>query len=161
VNVHSVPILDDPLLVLAGQSQKAMVKLLRKDSSSGDDAMYELTEIIAEFAIEAEAQVALVRLRMDRIQAQVVGHVPTAASFSLFGRLPFAPIQIVVVRSQAERARFILAAAGVEVLEHDWENLAENAVDGWICTLCDTEVEHGEDVCPICHTSRFEYAEEI
>ena len=50
--------------------------------------MYELTEIIAEFDTEAAAQVALVRLRMDRIHAQVVGHVPTAASFSLFGRMP-------------------------------------------------------------------------
>ena len=70
--------------------------------------------------------------------------MPTAASFSLLGRLPFAPIQIVVARSQAERARFILAAAGVEVLESDWETLAEQAVDGWICPLCDTEAGPGE-----------------
>jgi rubrerythrin len=117
--------------------------------------MYELTEVVAEFANEAEAQVAVVRLRMDRIHAQVVGHVPTAASFSLFGRLPFAPIQVVVVRSQAERARFILAAAGVEVLENDWETLAERAIDGWLCEKCDSEVEHGEDVCPVCRSSRF------
>jgi rubrerythrin len=117
--------------------------------------MYELTEVVAEFATEAEAQVALVRLRMDRIDADVVGHVPTAASFSLFGRLPFAPIHVVVPRSQADRARFILAAAGVEVLESDWETLAENAIDGWICTTCDTQVDHAEDVCPTCASSRF------
>lgn len=117
--------------------------------------MYELTEIIAEFDTEAGAQVALVRLLMDRIQAQLVGHVPTAASFSLLGRMPFAPIQIVVARSQADRARFILAAAGVEVLENDWESLAENAVDGWICTTCDTEVDHGDDTCPVCSSCRF------
>lgn len=117
--------------------------------------MYELTDIIAEFDTEAQAQVALVRLRMDRIHAQVVGHVPTAASFSLFGRMPFAPIQIVVVRSQADRARFILAAAGVEVLENDWETMAENAVDGWICVKCDTEAPHSEDACPVCRASRF------
>ena len=123
--------------------------------------MYELTEVVAEFANEAEAQVAVVRLLMDRIHAQVVGHVPTAASFSLFGRMPFAPIQIVVVRSQAERARFILAAAGVEVLEHDWETLAENAVAGWICGKCDSENEYGEDTCPTCRASRFEPAEEL
>jgi rubrerythrin len=122
--------------------------------------MYELTDVVAEFTSEAEAQVALVRLRMDRIHARVVGHIPTAASFSLFGRLPFAPIQIVVVRSQAERARFILAGAGVEVLEHDWETLAENAVEGWICPKCDTEGEPGEDVCPVCRTSRFEPPED-
>lgn len=122
--------------------------------------MYELTEIIAEFASEAEAQVALLRLRMDRILAQVVGHVPTAASFSLFGRLPFAPIHLVVPRSQAERARFILAAAGVEVLEHDWETLAENAIEGWLCPLCDSEVEHSDDVCPLCGTNRFHSCEE-
>jgi rubrerythrin len=117
--------------------------------------MYELTEVVAEFAHEAEAQVAVVRLRMDRIHAQVVGHVPTAASFSLFGRMPFAPIQIVVVRSQAERARFILAAAGVEVLENDWESLAERAIDGWICPKCDSEAEHGDDICPVCRALRF------
>lgn len=117
--------------------------------------MYELTEVIGEFASEAEAQVALVRLRMDRIHARLVGHVPSAASFSFLGRLPFAPIHIVVPRSQAERARFILAAAGVEVLENDWENLAEQAIDGWICTRCDSEVDHSEDHCPICSTSRF------
>lgn len=117
--------------------------------------MYELTEIIAEFASEAEAQVALLRLRMDRIDAEVVGHVPTAASFSLFGRMPFAPIHLVVPRSQAERSRFILAAAGVEVLETDWEALAEKAIDGWICSTCDTQVDHDEDVCPICDSSRF------
>lgn len=117
--------------------------------------MYELTEVVAEFATEAEAQVALVRLRLDRIDAEVVGHVPTAASFSLFGRLPFAPIHVVVPRSQADRARFILAAAGVEVLEPGWEALAERAIDGWICPVCDTEADHGEDVCPCCANSRF------
>ncbi len=117
--------------------------------------MYELTEIIAEFASEAEAQVALVRLRMDRIPAQIIGHVPTAASFSLLGRLPFSSIQLVVPRSQSDRARFILAAAGVEVLEQDWESLAESAIDGWICSCCDTEVDHAEDVCPACDTCRF------
>lgn len=117
--------------------------------------MYELTEVVAEFATEAEAQVALVRLRLDRIDAEVVGHVPTAASFSLFGRLPFAPIHVVVPRSQADRARFILAAAGVEVLEPGWESLAESAVDGWICPVCDTEADPGEDVCPCCASSRF------
>lgn len=123
--------------------------------------MYELTEIIAEFAHETEAQVAFVRLRMDGINAEVVGHVPTAASFSLFGRMPYAPIQMVVSRSQADRARFILSAAGVEVLESDWETLAENAVDGWICLTCDTEVEYGDDTCPACRTSRFELADEV
>lgn len=117
--------------------------------------MYELTEVVAEFATEAQAQVAIVRLRLDHIDADVVGHVPTAVSFSLFGRMPFAPIHVVVPRSQADRARFILAAAGVEVLETDWESLAEKAIDGWICPACDTEVDHGEDACPNCDTSRF------
>lgn len=118
--------------------------------------MYELTEVVAEFATEAAAQVAQVRLLMDRISAEVVGHVPTAASFSLFGRLPFSRIQVVVPRSQADRARFILAAAGVEVLENDWESLAEAAVDGWICPRCDTLTDHGDDVCPTCSASRFD-----
>ncbi|MFO0878238.1 MAG: hypothetical protein U0840_12880 [Gemmataceae bacterium] len=117
--------------------------------------MYELTEVIGEFATEAEAQVALVRLKMDRIDARLVGHVPCAASFWLLGRLPFVPIHMVVPRSQADRARFILAAAGVEVLEPDWESLAERAVDGWICAGCDSEVDHSDDTCPICSASRF------
>lgn len=118
--------------------------------------MYELTEIIAEFATEAEAQVALIRLRMDRLDAAVVGGVPNTVSF-----LHFAPIHIVVPRSQADRGRFILAVAGVEVLEPDWESLAEDAVDGWICGVCDTEVEHAADVCPVCRSHRFEPAAEV
>ena len=114
--------------------------------------MYERTEVVAEFITEAEAQVALARLRLDGICAVITGHVPCAASFSLLGRLPFAPIQLAVAVSQVERARFILAAAGVEVLEPDWENLAEKAVEGWICGLCDTEVPACEQACPECGT---------
>ena len=65
-------------------------------------------------------------------------------------------IRLVVAVSQADRARFILAAAGVEVLEPDWESLAEAEIDGWICSVCDTEVDHSEDVCPTCSTHRLE-----
>ena len=116
--------------------------------------MYERTEVVAEFTREAEAQVALLRLRMDRIRCTVVGQVPSVASFTLLGRMPHAAIQLVVAVSQAERARFILAAAGVEVLEHNWEALAESAVDGWICATCDTEVPHGQPSCPACGDGR-------
>lgn len=112
--------------------------------------MYERTEVVAEFATEAAAQVALARLRLDGIRAVLTGNVPSAATFSLFGRLPFAPIQLAVAVSQLEHARFILAAAGVEVLEPDWERLAEREIDGWICGLCDTEVPVCHDICPEC-----------
>jgi rubrerythrin len=114
--------------------------------------MYERTEVVAEFITEAEAQVALARLRLDGICVAITGHVPCATSFSLLGRLPFAPIQLAVAVSQADRARFILAAAGVEVLEPEWEDLAETAVDGWICRMCDTEVPACEHACPECGT---------
>lgn len=114
--------------------------------------MYERTEIAAEFVTEAAAQVALARLRLDHIRAVLTGHVPSAATFSLLGRMPYAPIQLVVAVSELDRARFILAAAGVEVLEPDWEQLAEREVDGWICGLCDTEVPVCHDVCPECGT---------
>jgi hypothetical protein len=113
--------------------------------------MYERTQVIAEFATEAGAQVALTRLRLDGICAEIIGDVP-----SFLGRLPFAPIQVVVAISQTERARFILSAAGVEVLEPDWETLAELEIDGWLCPLCDTEVDLDEDVCPECSTTRLE-----
>jgi hypothetical protein len=117
--------------------------------------MYEVTRVIAEFASEMEAQVAIARLRFDRICAVLTGDVPCAASFSLFGRMPYAPIQLAVAASQADRAKFILSAVGVEVLEEDWEQLAECEIEGWICALCDSETHQCLDVCCGCGTRRF------
>lgn len=112
--------------------------------------MYERTEVVAEFVSEAAAQVALARLRLDGICGVLTGHVPCAATFSLLGRMPYAPIQLAVAVSQVERARFLLAVAGIEVLDPDWEQLAEQEIDGWICRLCDTEVEACRPCCPAC-----------
>jgi len=117
--------------------------------------MFEQTKVIAEFGSEVDAQVACVRLLLNGIDAHVTGDVPSLAN-TLLGRLSFAPIQLAVAASQVEWARFFLDVAGLEVLEPDWESLAEQAIDGWICTRCDSHVEWGEDVCPVCDSNRWE-----
>lgn len=125
-----------------------------QDRSVGEFAMFELTKVIAEFGNEADAQVAWVRLLLNGIDAHITGDVPCLAN-TLLGRLSFAPIQIAVAASQVEWARFFLDVAGLEVLEPDWESLAEQAIDGWICCRCDSHVEFGEDVCQVCDSCRW------
>jgi hypothetical protein len=117
--------------------------------------MFEQTKVIAEFGSEVDAQVACVRLLLNGIDAHITGDVPCLAN-TLLGRLSFAPIQLAVAASQVEWAQFFLDVAGLEVLEPDWESLAEQAIDGWICTCCDSHVEWGDDVCPVCDSSRWE-----
>ena len=116
--------------------------------------MFEQTKVIAEFGSEVDAQVACVRLLLNGIEAHVTGDVPTLAN-TLLGRLAFAPIQLSVAASQVEWAQFFLDVAGLEVLEPDWESLAEQAIDGWICTRCDSNVESDDDVCPVCDSHRW------
>ena len=116
--------------------------------------MFEQTKVIAEFGSEVDAQVACVRLLLNGIDAYITGDVPCLAN-TLFGRLSFTPIQLAVAASQVEWARFFLDVAGLEVLEPDWESLAERAIDGWICTCCDSHADCGDDVCPVCETHRW------
>jgi hypothetical protein len=115
--------------------------------------MFEPTEVIAEFPSEGEAEVALARLREEGIEGSVTGNVPNAATFSLFGRMPYAPIQLAVVASEAERAREILKHHE-ESLQEGWEEDAEAAIDGWICANCDTEVTLEVMFCPECGSPR-------
>ena len=116
--------------------------------------MFEQTKVIAEFGSEVDAQVARVRLLLNGIDVRISGDVPCLAN-TLIGRLSFAPIQIAVAMSQVEWAQFFLDVAGLEVLEPDWESLAEQAIDGWICTCCDSHVEYEDDCCPVCESHRW------
>jgi rubrerythrin len=118
--------------------------------------MYETTEVIATYTDETEARAAETRLVAEGIEAVLTGATPDAASFSLFGRMQYAPIQLAVPRSQVKQALDILDYRGQEEFGEDWEELAESAIDGWICTNCDTEVEKQEPFCPECGTPRFE-----
>lgn len=120
--------------------------------------MFERTQVIATFGSEADAQIARVRLLLNNIEAYVTGDVPSLAN-TVIGRLPCAPIQLSVARSQVEWAKFFLDVAGLEVLEPDWETLAEQAIDGWICSCCDSDVDFGEDRCPTCDTHRWSRGE--
>jgi hypothetical protein len=116
--------------------------------------MFEQTKVIAEYGSEVDAQVACVRLLLNGIEAFVTGDVPCPGNTVLV-RLSSAPIQLAVAASQVEWARFFLDVAGLEVLEPDWESLAEQAIDGWICTCCDSLIESGDDVCPVCDSHRW------
>ncbi len=117
--------------------------------------MLEHTEVIAEFPTEAEAQVALARLREEGIEGAVTGNVPNAATFSIFGRMQFAPIELSVVASAVERAREILDRHGEEAIQEDFTD-AESAINGWMCLNCDTEVNLEEAFCPECGSPRTE-----
>jgi rubrerythrin len=122
--------------------------------------MYESTEVIAVFTTPAEAQVALTRLEAEGIAGAIAGDMPNAASWSLFGQMPFASIQLVVARQDAARARAILDLAGEEELDEGWESAAESAITGWICAVCDTEVADDQVVCPECGAGRQERDDE-
>jgi hypothetical protein len=122
--------------------------------------MYELTEVIAEFNTPGEAQAALSRLEAEGVAATIAGDTPNAASWSLWGQMQFAAIQLAVARSDVKRARDILSSADKEELEEGWESAAESAIAGWICAGCDTEVAADQDVCPECGSGRQERDEE-
>jgi hypothetical protein len=118
------------------------------------DAIYEATEVIANFMDEDEAQPALTALRSAGIQAVLSGAVPNPASFSLFGRMQYAPMQVAVPPEQADEARRILAHLDAPP-ESGWEEAAEK-IEGWMCHECDTVVPEGVTVCPECGTPRAE-----
>jgi hypothetical protein len=115
----------------------------------------EKTVVVAEFPTEAEAQVALTRLQEESIPAHITGGGANPVNFSLFGRMPFAPIQVHVFESQARQAKQLLSDLKGLRPRDGWEPEAENAVDGWICQLCDTHVEdETANACPSCGEPR-------
>jgi hypothetical protein len=125
------------------------------DEGEKEKSGYEVTEVIAKFTAEEEAQAALAALKAAGVQAVLSGHVPSAAAFSLFGRLQYAPIQLAVPQSQVDQARQVLEGAGSKPAP-GWEEAAEQAIDGWLCHNCDTVVAETEQVCPECGTPRSE-----
>ena len=111
----------------------------------------EKTVVVAEFRTESEAQVALAYLESESIQGSVTGDNPNPTSFSLFGRMQYAPIQLHVAESQAEKAKLLLSELKRQEPEKEWESEAESAVAGWMCQLCDTYVEDEKaTACPSC-----------
>jgi rubrerythrin len=103
-------------------------------------------EVIAEYTTEAEAQVALARLREEGIDGQVDGFAGQS--------VPVAPFRLSVASSQAARALQIIEDHSKAQLAEGWEDDAEAAVDGWICAMCDTPVELTEAYCPECGAPR-------
>ncbi|HEV3262312.1 MAG TPA: hypothetical protein VG013_36005 [Gemmataceae bacterium] len=115
--------------------------------------MSDKTVVIAEFKTGTEAQLALERLQAASIEGFVSGDTPNPVNFSVFGRMPYAPIQLHVRQSQAQRAAEILAVPVEEELDSNWELEAE-AGGAWVCQLCDTLVEEEAPVCPSCGEPR-------
>jgi len=116
--------------------------------------MSENTIVLREFDSAAEAQLALERLRAESIRSFVSGDTPLPTNFSIFGQMQYAAIRLHVDAAQAERARAILADLPRHKPEKGWESQAEDAIDGWICPLCDTQVEVDAIVCPACGETR-------
>jgi hypothetical protein len=117
--------------------------------------MSEKTVVIAEFATAGEAHLALNRLEAESIPGFVTGAGMLPTDFSIFGRLQFSAIQLHVPESHARRANEILMTVGIEQPPpKGWEAEAEDAVDGWICSVCDTQAEEEATVCPACETPR-------
>jgi rubrerythrin len=92
-------------------------------------------------------------LRSAGLLATLSGATPSAAAFSLFGRLQYAPMQISVPSKQAAEALRILAGVN-EPPEAGWEDRAEQALDGWLCRNCDTVVDRVQSICPACGSHR-------
>jgi hypothetical protein len=119
--------------------------------------MSEHTEVVAEFDTPHEAHAALARLEEHGIGGTVTGVLPETGTINLFGVSPQGPITLAVAPAQAELARQILAGPpvpGEEVTEEELTEEAEEAVSGWICPSCDTEVAQDVAVCPECATPR-------
>jgi rubrerythrin len=56
--------------------------------------------------------------------------------------------------SQVQRAKEVLADLRQEKPAANWESEAVEAIEGWICPLCDTQVEDAVMVCPACSEAR-------
>jgi hypothetical protein len=115
--------------------------------------MAEMTVVVGNFFSAEEAQAARLSLEAEGIHCLITGDTPAPVNVSIFGRMNFAPIQLRVAASDAEQAGKLLAAEQAP-LPPDWKSQAEDAVEGWICTNCDTAVPDAVAVCPECATPR-------
>jgi rubrerythrin len=136
----------------AGQLAQS-IQAAPTDVTLSPDVGTEATVIVAEYTIEDAARVALTALQAEGIQATVSGAMADPANYSIFEALNCEPIQVAVLREQAEEARRILQHLD-EPPEPGWEKKAEQAVDGWLCHECDTVVDQAALVCPACGTPR-------
>ncbi|SRR5260370_27092266 len=116
--------------------------------------MAENSVVLCEFKTATEAHLALERLQSEAINAFVSGAEAIPTSFSILGRMQYAPIRLHVAESEAQRANEILTALPKEKPPKGWEAEAEMAIEGWICQLCDTQVEESATVCPACGEQR-------
>lgn len=116
--------------------------------------MSEKTVVLREFNTADEAHLALECLRAASIRAFVSGDTPIPTNFSIFGQMQYAAIRLHVDASQVKRAKELLASIRSAQPEKGWESRAEDAIDGWICSLCDTQVENDVNVCPACGEAR-------
>jgi hypothetical protein len=114
---------------------------------------YEMTKVIAEYVSEGEALAAQAALRAAGIEAQLTND--NATYFSLFGRLQFAPIRLAVPASRMGAAMLVLARFD-EPAEEGWEEIAEGAIDGWLCSACDSVTADEETTCIGCGAPRRE-----
>ncbi|HEY7153044.1 MAG TPA: hypothetical protein VH575_03695 [Gemmataceae bacterium] len=116
--------------------------------------MSENTVVLCEFDSAAEAHLALEYLQAESIRGFVSGDAPIPTNFSPFGQMPYAAIRLHVEASQVRRAREVLSALRRDKPSTKWEWQAEDALDGWICQLCDTQVDEDATVCPACGETR-------
>src|SRR5439155_23681635 len=102
------------------------------------------------------AQALVTILCEGGVEAELYGDVtPDAHPDWVAGRMHAAPIQIIVPVEQVEAARQVIKDLNAPP-EEGWEKDAEGAIEGWLCTHCDTEVAKDEAVCPMCGALREE-----
>lgn len=110
--------------------------------------MNEASGVVAEYSTEAEALVAMAQLVGEGIRATVMG---------LGGKgVPVAPFRLVVAAKEVARAQQLLEMQREAELDEDWEDAAEQAIDGWMCEFCDNVASPAQVFCPVCGASRTE-----
>ena len=116
--------------------------------------MSENTVVLCEFDSADEARLALERLQAESIRGFISGDAPLPTTYTFLGPMPYAAIRLHVDASQVRRAREVLSALQWEKTNRSWEGQADDAIDGWICQLCDTQVDEDATVCPACGETR-------
>src|SRR5689334_780244 len=106
--------------------------------------MSKALQLIAEFDTPGEAQEAQALLQAEGIAAVVGDSTTSEEEAPIFGHRPSALVQVSVPVADADRARHVLQKTLELTLDRGWENLAEAAVDGWVCSGCDTVVPNSE-----------------
>lgn len=107
------------------------------------------TEAVAIFPTEAEALLALGLLDAEGIRGEILPASDNLSRLAII--LPVLDAyHLVVAPDDAESARRILFLHAREPLAPGWEDVAERAIDGWICPCCDTQSSMNEASCHAC-----------